>query len=183
MAERGGAHAALRAATRADHDRVDALFGALTLASAADYRAFLLAQALALPAVERALDEADFAGALADWPGRRRGDALAADLAALHTQAPDPLPPPALAGRAAQWGAAYVLEGSRLGGQLLARQLGAGQPNAYLGKVHAPGKWRDFLSALDQAIETPPAVAEAVAGARAVFALFERAGRRAMEMH
>ena len=73
----------LRAATASDHDAVDAGFGRYDLTDADDYRAFLIAHAKALPAVE---------AWLAAIPGlaavRSRGAALAEDLAALKIDRP-----------------------------------------------------------------------------------------------
>ncbi|WP_419826045.1 biliverdin-producing heme oxygenase [Sphingomonas sp.] len=181
MAERGEAHQALREATRADHEALDGMFGRFDLGDRDAYRAFLTAHAMALPAVEAALDAAGFADALPDWPERHRADAIAADLAALGAPLPAPLASPAIADAAACWGAAYVLEGSRLGGAFLARQVADAWPKSYLGTSQTPGRWRAFLSALDDAIATPQDIASAGATARAVFALFGEAGRRQLE--
>jgi heme oxygenase len=181
MADRGAAHQALREATRGDHEALDGLFGRFDLGEPAQYRAFLTAHAMALPPVETALDAAGFGDALADWGDRHRGDAIAADLAALGAAAPAPLPAPPLADRAACWGAAYVLEGSRLGGVFLARQVAEGLPRSYLGTAQPPGRWRAFLTALDAALVNPQDKASAGATACAVFALFGEAGRRQLE--
>lgn len=181
MTEPGGARTALRAATRAEHERLDALMSGFDLADAATYRAFLAAHAMAFPAVEAALDVGGFAAELDDWAERRRAAAIADDLAALGAPVPDPLPFAPLATAGARWGAAYVLEGSRLGGTFLARQIGEGLPRSYLGTPQAPGKWRTFLEKLDKALGLPQEAADAQAAARAVFALFEEAGRRQME--
>ena len=176
MAE--GVHAALRAATRDEHERLDTMMGGFDLADRASYQDFLCAHAMALPAIETALDDAGFADRLEDWPERRRGAALAADLAALGGAMPEPLVPPALSGTAAQWGAAYVIEGSRLGGKFLARQVGADLPKAYLGAPQAGGGWRRFLDGLDRAVTSPRQIAEAREAARAAFAMFEVAAAR-----
>lgn len=171
--------AALRRETAPDHERLDALFGRFRLDDPTDYRAFLTAHAMALPAVERALDEAGFAALLDDWPQRRRADAIAADLAALGAAIPTPLVAPRLDTPAAQWGAAYVVEGSRLGGALLARSVPDGLPKSYLGTPQAPGAWRKFLESLDKHIGLPQDIAQATDTARAVFGLFEQAARNA----
>lgn len=173
--ERGSAHQHLRAATAEDHARLDGRFACFDLGEADQYRSFLTAHARALPAVERALDAAGFAERLADWPERRRGDALAADLTALAAPLPEAFPAPSMVTPAAQWGAAYVVEGSRLGGAVLARQVGEGLPKAYLGTPPAPGVWRRFLAAMDAALTTDSDRAEAAAAARATFRLFEAA--------
>ena len=135
---------ALRAATAADHAMVDGRFGTLHLDDPVDYRRMLRAHARALPAVEAALttegEGAD--GRLPAW--RRRTPALLADLAGLGIEPPAPLAFAADSG-AAQWGVLYVAEGSRLGGQLLARAVPVGQPHAYLSSRHRPGEWRALL--------------------------------------
>jgi len=171
------ARAALRSGTRADHELLDALFGDFRLDDPADYRGFLTAHAMALPAIERALDEAGFAEWLADWPARRRADGIAADLAALGEAMPAPLDAPKLDTPAAQWGAAYVVEGSRLGGAMLARGVVDGLPKAYLGTPQAPGAWRSFLQRLDEELRDPLDITQATDAARATFAVFEQAAR------
>ena len=171
------ARAALRAGTAADHERLDTLFGDFRLDDPNDYRAFLKAHAMALTAAEQALDAAGFADRLADWPRRKRGEAIAADLAAIGEPAPAPLPAPALDTPAAQWGAAYVIEGSRLGGALLARSVPDDQPKSYLGSAQPPGSWRKFLENIDKALTLPQDIADATESARAMFGLFEQAGK------
>jgi heme oxygenase (biliverdin-IX-beta and delta-forming) len=170
--------AALRSGTAADHERLDALFGRFRLDREGDYRAFLTAHAMALMPIEAALDEAGFTADLADWPQRKRGHAVAADLAALGEPLPAPLPAPPLDAPAARWGAAYVVEGSRLGGALLARAVPDGFPRAYLGTPQAPGAWRKFLEMLDKHLSLPHEIETATKSARATFALFESAGLR-----
>jgi heme oxygenase len=165
--------AALRAATAPDHDRVDAAYGAFDLADRTRYAVFLRAHARALPAAE---------AALAARPGlpdfRRRAPLLADDLAALGEPAPAPLRFALPEGEAAGWGALYVVEGSRLGGIMLARSVPADLPAAYLGARHRSGEWRTLLAALDQAAAragTDRWIDEAIAGARATFDLYRRA--------
>jgi heme oxygenase (biliverdin-IX-beta and delta-forming) len=177
MIDKSGAVAALRAGTAADHQRLDGLFAGFDLADPASYRAFLTAHARALPAVEHALDAAGFAERLPDWAERHRTAALTGDLAGVGTEPPEPLPFPTPADAAAAWGAAYVVEGSRLGGKFLAQRVGEGLPKAYLATPQPPGAWRDFLHRLDEAVRTPEEIAAATASANAVFALFEAAGR------
>ena len=171
------ARAALRSGTTADHERLDALFGGFRLDDPADYRGFLTAHAMALPAIERALDDAGFAERLADWPTRRRAGAIAADLTALGEAMPALLDAPALETPAAQWGAAYVVEGSRLGGAMLARGVADGLPKAYLGTPQAPGAWRSFLQRLDEELREPLDITQATDAARETFAVFEQAAR------
>lgn len=177
---RDGAHLRLRAATAGDHARVDEAFARYDLAEPASYAAFLTAHARVLPSVERAVDP----GALLHaWKGRT--GALSADLAALGHALPEPTPF-AVAGEAARWGALYVIEGSRLGGALLARRVGAGLPHAYLSATHGPGAWRALLAALDAAAEAGGEgwIEDATDAARATFdAYASAAGEDANRLH
>lgn len=176
-AEPGAAfHGRLRAATRDSHDRVDALFGGYDLSDRAAYSRFLTAHASALVPVE------DWAGCgrlIQDWKGRK--EALYADLAVLGLSLPHFEPLDWARGEAARWGAAYVLEGSRLGRAMLSRAVPDGLPRAYLASVHTPGGWRAFLAALDEHAQAggPSWEAAAIASAERVFALYAQAARLA----
>lgn len=142
----------LRSYGGALHHQVDEAFSTFTLDSAEGYRQFLQAHAAALFSLESALERAGIDPLLSDWPARRRGDALRADLLALGAELPMPLPVSAPASAGWCWGAAYVLEGSRLGGQVLLRRLRAVQPEApanYLGHATEPGLWPGFLQQLE----------------------------------
>ncbi|MGP7796239.1 biliverdin-producing heme oxygenase [Sphingomonas sp. CLY1604] len=151
---------------------MDDRFGGFALDDRADYRRFLEAHGRALPAIERALD-VPTDDALPAW--RRRTEALASDLGALGADLPVPLPFTADGGE--RWGALYVIEGSRLGGQLLARSVPAGWPAGYLADRHRPGEWRTLLAAIEaRAAAADPAWHQAaLSGARAAFALYARA--------
>lgn len=165
-------HTLLRAGTRANHEAVDAAFGRFDLAARASYADFLVAHARALLAAEGVLA---MDPTLPAW--RPRAPALLRDLAALGRTAPPPLAPPAFADRAERLGLLYVVEGSRLGGDLLARTVGGGLPAAYLGERHGPGEWRMLLAALDAEAEGREAswLAALLAGAAAGFDLYARA--------
>jgi heme oxygenase (biliverdin-IX-beta and delta-forming) len=171
------ARAALRDGTRAEHDALDALFARFDLTDRGHYARFLAAHAEAGLPVEAALDGAE--ALFPDWPARRRGPALVADLAALGqavSVAPiAPLPEPA-----AIAGAVYVLEGSRLGGQLLARRVGKGLPTEYLAAHQGKGAWAVLLAQLESVLTDDARRARAVASARTVFERFAEAGRRWM---
>jgi heme oxygenase len=175
------ARAALRAATLADHERVDSLFSAFELGDAAGYRLFLAAQAAAHLPVEQALEAAGVAELLPDWPARRRSHLLEADLAELGLEVPDPLQPPPLPDTPAVLGAVYVIEGSRLGGAVLKRSLPAGAPKRFLAAEQAPGAWRKLLAKLDESLYEPALVEAASQTARLIFRRFEAAGRRYLE--
>ncbi|WP_326524046.1 biliverdin-producing heme oxygenase [Sphingomonas sp.] len=174
--------AALRDATGEHHARVDALFSVLRLEDAADYGAFLAAQAAAHLPVEAAIDAADVLPLLPDWPERRRAQALRDDLAALGQGVPTPLAPPQLSDPAALLGAIYVLEGARLGGAILLRSVPAGAPTRFLAPGR-PGAWRKLMETLDERLDAPAAVAQAIAAAQSVFSLFERGGRNLIGTH
>lgn len=162
--------ARLRAATASDHDAVDAGFGRYDLSDADDYRAFLIAHAKALPAIEAWLKDIPGLAAV-----RSRSEALAADLAALGEAMPTPMAFDLAQSEAAGWGAMYVMEGSRLGGIMLSRSVPEGMPSAYLAAKHLSGEWRALLATIDRQPADEAWVANAVAGAKAAFALYRRA--------
>lgn len=167
--------AVLRARTAAAHDRVDTAFSDYDLADRAHYGAFLTAHARALPAAE-----AFIARHPALPRSRPRTTLLAEDLAALDLALPAPLA--SLEGDCAPyaWGVQYVVEGSRIGGSLLARRVAPGLPVAYLGARHEPGEWRAFGHALDAEAARYDSdwIDAAASGAAACFDLYARAGGR-----
>jgi len=83
----------------------------LNLATFADYRVFLAANAAAVAPLEAWAEAAGAADVLPDWPARRRAAALDADLADLGVgQAPAPISPDlGPASVSALFGALYVL--------------------------------------------------------------------------
>lgn len=175
------ARAALRLGTRAEHERVDRLFGALDLALPGDYRRFLAAQAAAFLPVEASLEQAGIAAVVPDWPERRRSCFLRDDLAALGAELPAPEAVPELGGGPEILGALYVLEGSRLGGAALRRGLPAQAPQSFLNHPQSPGAWRKLLETLDHSVYETATLDAALGAARTVFGCFEAAGRRILE--
>ncbi|WP_374297661.1 biliverdin-producing heme oxygenase [Sphingomonas sp.] len=161
---------ALRERTAAAHEAVDAAFAGYDLADAGAYRAFLIAHARALPAVEAWLGQRR---GLPDW--RPRAGALAEDLATLGVAMPAPLLFALPDDEAAAWGALYVTEGSRLGGVMLARSVGEGLPTAYLSAGFEPGEWRALRAALDAALVDGAALDRAVIAAEETFGLYRQA--------
>ncbi len=159
---------------------MDAAFGRFALDDADGYRAFLIAHARALPAAEARMAALPFAATLTP-----RVPLLAGDLAVLGSAMPMPLvyPRPAASNeqedRAAAWGTLYVVEGSRLGGAMLARGVPTGWPTAYLGAVHPAGGWRAIRAAVDAAgiDKDDQWHARMVAGALETFDLYARAAR------
>jgi len=170
---------ALRAQTADCHAEVDALFGNFNLSDINDYRAFLRSHARAVPAVEAALEQSGITRLLPDWPERRRTSLLLADIAELGDSATSPLPQPELRNEASLWGAVYVLEGSKLGGAMLAKAVPAHLPSRYLSPQGPKGSMRAFMERLDTSgIDD---IAGAVAAARDVFCLFLRAAQLELE--
>lgn len=165
---------ALRRATSASHERVDHLFSLADLATEAGYRRFLSAQARAHLPIEAALTRAGAAAVLDDWFTRQRGELLRADLAALGLTAPRDGEEVLFDGDEAVLGGVYVLEGSRLGGALLKRQVPAALPCGFLG-ASDPAGWRRLLALLEARLVTRAQRDAAIAAAIAVFARFEAA--------
>jgi heme oxygenase len=163
-----GVRQALRDATSDSHHRVDTLFSGYRLDSQSDYGAFLTAHARALGALESVAR-----------PASPRLSLIAADLAAMDMAMPAPLflADPERDGY--RWGLLYALEGSRLGGAMLARQVAPGLPRAYLSAVHGKGGWVEFQHALDRAASDGGEgwLDDAVQGAQAAFALFAAASQ------
>ncbi|MBV6846384.1 MULTISPECIES: biliverdin-producing heme oxygenase [Xanthomonas] len=112
------------------------------------------------------------------WHYRRRVPALRDDLRALGQQPDLPAALPASADDAARWGMLYVIEGSQLGGRVIARSVRKQQP-ALAGALRYfemadddPAGWRRFQAALDRRLATPSARDAAIDGAQAMFAHF-----------
>ena len=168
--------AGVRARTQDAHAAVDAAFGGYRLDDEHSYVRFLQAHARALPAAERAL-----AGepGLPAW--RPRTALLIADLAAMGGTAPQPLsmplPKDVHPGAAYAWGLLYVLEGSRLGGKLLAGRVPDRWPATYLRAIHMSGEWRATRIAIEDQAAThdPEWLDRAIVGAKACFDLYLRA--------
>jgi heme oxygenase (biliverdin-IX-beta and delta-forming) len=177
------ARAFLRSSTAEAHERVDSSFSRFDLSDAAGYGRFLRAQAAAFLPVEEVLDSAGAADLIPDWPQRRRADLLRADLAALSVTLPEPFSPVLfIESKASMLGAAYVVEGSRLGGALLKRSVPAGLPSQFLDGRQSAGSWRNFLKLLDQFLVRPNDLEAAAEAARQVFTRFELAAKRELEV-
>ena len=176
MTARDSARHALRTATAPDHDAVDHAFGRYDLAERGSYIAFLQAQAAAFLPVEDAIDRSGSSRLVADWAERRRSDTLRSDLAGLGAAVPAFAPLPAFASSAALLGAIYVLEGSRLGGRMLARTVPEAFPQTFLAAGN-PALWRSLLAVLELNLDTGERRATAIEAAKGVFALFEKGAR------
>lgn len=164
------AHHALRKQTRVQHEATEAAFARYDLSCPDHYRVFLTAHAAALPRFELGATGLGWNGWQPRYPH------LADDLAAISA----PLPPPMLApsiSPVAAWGVQYVLEGSRLGGRLLAERVYPGAPTRYLGATpDMPVRWQAFRAAFEQAAAESDAgwFEEVVDAAKETFSAFRR---------
>ena len=163
----GRVRQALRDATMESHQRVDEIFSHYLFESRERYGAFLTAHGRALGALE------PLAG-----PAEPRLPLLLDDLAILGQPTPTPLAIAPQPGESFRWGVRYALEGSRLGGAMLARRVPDGLPRSYLAAVHAKGRWAAFQTMLDEAAAQGGEawIDGAVQGARTAFSLFATAG-------
>jgi heme oxygenase len=172
-------HAELRGATRALHDRIEAVVGLPErVTTVAEYRVVLERFWGFHAPLEAALAERDWRGF--DFERRRRAHEAAADLAALGERDLEGLPlwegyrP---GSEAEAFGVLYVLEGSTLGGRVIRRGLDArlgaqvaGATRFFDGRGRTGAKlWREFLTTLDVRVRTTEERAAAVHGAQAAF--------------
>lgn len=156
---------------------MDAAYSTANLSDRDEYGRFLLAQAAAHLPVEQALEAGGISALLADWPERKRGDLIRSDLQAMGLPSPALETRPILNDEPSLLGAVYVLEGSRLGGQLLMRSVASSLPIAFL-TASRPGAWREFTALLDARLVSRERIDAAISAACDVFALFERSGHR-----
>lgn len=173
-----GLRDALRIATADAHAALDAsLSDALT--TRGDYVAFLRANRDAALATAAALARVGIADA------RIRVAAIESDLGELGAASDaERAAPVADAGTASDWGTAYVVEGSALGGRVLADALGArlALDDRALSFLRLRGEeagraWRAFVARLDAfgAHASDDEIARTVIAAHDAFALYARA--------
>lgn len=177
MTKAASARNLLRTATASAHARVDDAFGGFDLDDRDGYRSFLMAQAGPLLTAEAAIDAFAPAALLPDWPERSRAALIRADLADLDAPAPKPEPFD-VRSDAAALGVIYVLEGSRLGGAMLARNVPMDLPARFIRCAPEPKRWQELIKVLDRHLVTPDQHAVAADAARAVFDLFWRSARQ-----
>jgi heme oxygenase len=173
-----GTIGAVRERTQSVHHRLESRLQLTRAPSVAYYAAYLSRMYGVVQAIERkAAEQADSLSRLPDLADRaHKSSALERDLTDLGVL-PQKLPVlslPELADVAALFGALYVLEGSTLGGTVLARRLEAelgALPTRYLRiyGLETAAKWRTFLAAL----ETFAALDERQRVARAAHRMFE----------
>ncbi|WP_158285663.1 biliverdin-producing heme oxygenase [Pseudohoeflea suaedae] len=177
----------LRAETAEAHDELDSAHDGGAFAGLAAYGRFLEAQARIFPVAEAALAASGEYRTLPDWDRRFRADALIADLATLGIAPPQSMPFELQDRPGAATGLAYVLEGSRLGGKLIARKLAqAGlhdAPTSFIAHGADQRFWQSFTAWLANRHPDEAFGDAAVASARTAFALFLEATRREPECH
>ena len=167
--------AALRRATRAHHDRIDALIDLRRLRDGAHYARVLQSFASFLAGWEPAVH-----AALPKWQAwlsaRSRRAFLQQDLRHLGQPAPAPAACPGFASPAAAWGSVYVIEGSALGGQFICRSLAQAGLRADNGAAYfngwgdaTAGLWRDTRETLAAQLASSTSLDQACDGARATF--------------
>lgn len=166
-----GARFVLRDRTGPQHLATEAAFAPYDLTNPAHYRSFLTAHAMALPGLEIAVTGRG-------WKGfHPRLPRLADDLAALGAWLPAPMIASELCD-AGVWGTQYVLEGSKLGGRMMAGMLAGDVPSRYLTPDPTMGAdWQQFCAALDDAAsdESSEWMDEVVHSAIETFQSFRRA--------
>ena len=179
------ARQSLRDATRSLHDRVEAAVDLPSRAGNVDAYAGLLRAMLGLFApIEDRLTSLPWGQTDLDIARHRRADLLRADLRALGDDptrvrsCPNVPSPETLA---AGFGSLYVLEGSALGGQIIAREaaaslgLGPETTRFFRSEGRDVGRtWRAFGAALDAYVTTPDRLDEATQAAAQTFEAFER---------
>ncbi|WP_128891668.1 biliverdin-producing heme oxygenase [Erythrobacter sp. HKB08] len=171
---KSSARQALKSHTADLHDATERAFEGFDLACADGYRAFISAHAAAILPLEEGFTAEGWAGYRA-----RSADLLedceALRIAPLLETSGAPRSPGAI------WGMQYVIEGSRLGGKQLVKQVPEGTTRAYLSPPSDLGThWNNFCDALDQeaAREGPEWLEDAKAGARHLFLRFTECAMR-----
>lgn len=168
---------ALRAATRAHHERLDRLIDLRRLRDGRRYGRVLQVMDGFLAAWESCVTAA-LPGTWHAWLRQRsRRPFLQQDLRVLGLAAGPPLQPmPPFATAGAAWASVYVMEGSALGGQVITRSLGdAGlRPDRGAAYFHGWGPatgpmWKEVRLLLDQQLADPASLAHACDGACATF--------------
>lgn len=163
---------ALKAATEDLHEALDSRLSQLNLADAGDYGKFLAVQAAVLPGLERALSAAGLGDLVRGWEDGRRADRLLADMTVLEMPQPKAVQPPLLPSKAAALGAAYVLEGSRLGAKVLVQHTDPNLSQKFLGADVNSNPWPALVTVLDRELSSPDELDEAARAARATFTAF-----------
>ncbi|WP_395645964.1 biliverdin-producing heme oxygenase [Terricaulis sp.] len=179
-APRAAARDILRDACRGTHARLDQRLSQVDFNDRDGYAAMLAQMSAPLTALESALSSGIAPVLFDNWAARLRAHALRRDLSALERPVHERFGAP-VEDEAAALGVLYVLEGSRLGGQMLARMARASTDDrvrsatAFFTHGAGGGLWRTYLARLEasEAVKRQPE--NAVRAALAAFGAFEAA--------
>ncbi|CAM3631020.1 Heme oxygenase [Bordetella sputigena] len=175
-------HAALRSATQERHQRLDS---SLRIGSPdagyADYVAYIAALEAWLRPVEEALWARDWPASLRPRLRRDKSARIDQDLAAARAVGERAPATPACGmlpavgkSRAYDAGVMYVIEGSQLGGRMMAKRLRQAWPDRQFEYMEGYGAelgplWKDFMAFLAEELKSERDVEQATAGARDAF--------------
>jgi|ERR1700722_4351891 heme oxygenase (biliverdin-IX-beta and delta-forming) len=164
----------LRERTGGLHAELDRTNEALLAQGSAGYARFLAGQGAVIIPLEKRLEISGIEKILPDWSLRARRYDLKADLREL-AQPCEFVEVPAFRAPAELLGAAYVLEGSRLGAALLLQTLDPSTATRFLRHGLGKGLWPHFLNVLETNDEVCQNFDQTEAAARKTFGLFIRA--------
>lgn len=171
----------LRTATAPAHQQLDDAVSHDLDFGPESYVRFLRGLARGIAPIEDALERRCIDTIVPDWPERRRTEALKQDLAEFGETMPAAPALISLAGLPEAIGALYVLEGSRLGSQLLLKQALASDStivrSATRHLAHGQGQkfWPSFVSILDASTDAQNSPDRVVSGANQAFAFIHQA--------
>lgn len=174
------ARALLRDACATAHGRLDQRLSAIDFNDRDAYADMLSRMSGPVSALEGALSAGIAPALFGNWAGRLRSHALRGDLVALGGCYRQTRVAP-LEDEASAFGALYVLEGSRLGGQVLARMAEASADEEVRGATRyfrhgqGAGLWRSYITALEDSPGVRAHPERAKRAAREAFASFEAA--------
>jgi len=181
-----GIRTRLRQATAETHAQLDEQFGKFDLRRRSDYRGFLEASAAALLPLEDAVVQAGVEHIFPDWAVRSRRQAVLEDIARIGGVV-HPLAAPAKLNFGQVLGTMYVLEGSRLGAQILLKRVSQSTDpmvratTGYLGHGTGQHLWRSFLVMLERhgatLKRTLSSEKDVINGAHQAFAMFAQAAQ------
>lgn len=175
-----GARTLLREACAQAHARLDQRLSEINFNDRAAYADMLTRMSGPVTALEGALTAGVAPALFGNWSGRLRAHALRADLEALGAGFRQTRTAP-IEEESETLGTLYVLEGSRLGGQVLARMAEASADDGVRGATRyfrhgqGAGLWRGFVETLENSRAVRERPARATAAALAAFAAFEAA--------